>query len=94
MVFWAATGFLIAPVLPTLLAWATGLFPERAGFAAGMVLSLGVLGGIFSPLLIGLVAEAFSLGNGILLLAFSALMIAIVISFVRKTAIAKNGIPL
>jgi fucose permease len=75
MSFWALSGLCFAPILPTLLAWANQIFPERGGVASGTIFSLGVLGAVFSPWFIGVISESIGLKNGITFLALSAFLI-------------------
>ena len=60
-VSWSPCGFTIGPLLPTVFAWTNRLFTSRSGFATGLIYSLGFVGGVFSPWLLGTLADFLSL---------------------------------
>ncbi len=48
-------GFCFAPIYPTMIAITTSVFPQDAGKAAGVVASMGSVGGMLLPWLLGIV---------------------------------------
>jgi len=76
IVFWFIAGFSLAPILPTVLAWASSMFPESSGVASGAIFSIGITGAVLSPLIVGVASERASFQSGMVYLAFSTLMIA------------------
>ncbi len=73
---WSLSGFVMGPILPTVFAWISRLFTSRSGFATGVIYSLGFVGGVFSPWLLGTLATIFSLNLAMLYLPFSTLAIS------------------
>lgn len=59
MMFWASSGFFLAPIFPTLIAWGTSVNPSAGGTLSGLVFTLGTLGLFSSNSLAGLVAASF-----------------------------------
>jgi len=59
MMLWIFSGFFLAPIFPTLIAWGTSINPSSGGTISGLVFTLGTLGLFSSTSLAGLVA-AFS----------------------------------
>jgi len=76
IIFWFIAGFSLAPILPTVLAWASSMFPESAGVASGAIFSIGITGAVLSPWIVGVASERASFQSGMVYLAFSTLMIA------------------
>ena len=68
-----AAGFAFGPVYPMIMSVAGSLFPHRAAAVAGIVATMGVVGSITYPPLVGLIAGVAGLGAGML---GSALLIA------------------
>ncbi len=56
----AAAGMAYGPVWPMLVGSATGNFPAQSGLAASLMMAASGLGGSFSPMLLGFLADAFS----------------------------------
>ncbi len=84
VVFWSVAGFSLAPILPTILAWASSLFPESAGVASGAIFSIGIIGAVFSPWVVGVASEQASFQSCMIYLAFSTLMIAFCCIAIRE----------
>jgi len=84
VVFWFIAGFSLAPILPTILAWANRSFPGNAGVASGAIFSIGQIGAVFSALIIGVVSERVSFQSGIIYLVFSTLITAICCVAIRE----------
>ncbi|MFQ6094549.1 MAG: sugar MFS transporter [Candidatus Bathyarchaeia archaeon] len=59
MVLWASSGFFLAPMFPTLIAWVVSLAPELGGSLSGLIFTMGTLGLIFSDYFVGLVTAIF-----------------------------------
>ena len=70
------SGFAFGPIMPTIFAWTASLFPSRRGAATGAVYSVGFIGAVFSPWVLGALADVYSLNMAALYLAFSAFAIA------------------
>lgn len=56
----AAAGMTYGPVWPMLVGAATGNFPVQSGLAASLMMAAGGLGGSFSPILLGFLADEFN----------------------------------
>jgi fucose permease len=54
-------GFCFAPIYPTMIAITTSVFPKDAGKAAGVVASMGSVGGMLLPWLLGIVLTSLGL---------------------------------
>jgi fucose permease len=65
---WCVTGFCFGPVFPVIVAWASSCFPGNTGVSSGVVGTVATLGAIFSSWLIGIVAQIFTLREGMMLL--------------------------
>jgi MFS family permease len=63
MFLWAMSGFLLAPVFPTLIAWGTSMNPLAGSTASGLIMTLSTLGLFSSTLLAGLVTTYSSAGE-------------------------------
>jgi MFS family permease len=70
---WCFSGFIFGPIVPTIVAWTATAFPSRRGLATGTIYSMGSLGAVLSPWLIGALADLYSLRISILYLAFSSM---------------------
>ncbi|MEM3608462.1 MAG: MFS transporter [Candidatus Bathyarchaeia archaeon] len=77
MGLWALSGLMFGPIFPTILAWASKLFPSQRGLASGSIFSIGILGGVLSPWFIGAMAELYTLEISALYLSFSGFMIGL-----------------
>lgn len=77
VISWSLSGFVLGPVMPTIFALASRLFPKRSGFATGVIYGVGFGGGVFTPWLLGVLADLLSLKQAMLYLAFSVLAISI-----------------
>ena len=67
-----AAGFSYGPIWSTLVAQATGLFPEAGAGAAGVMSAGCGIGGIVYPVLMGAVCDGMGLGGAFGLLAATA----------------------
>jgi FSR family fosmidomycin resistance protein-like MFS transporter len=63
MFLWAMSGFLLAPVFPTLIAWGTSMNPLAGSTISGLIMTLCTLGTFSSTLLAGLVTTYSSAGE-------------------------------
>ena len=77
IISWPLCGFVMGPIMPTIFAWTSRLFPKRSGFATGVIYGVGFGGGVFTPWVLGVLADLLSLRQAILYLAFSVLAIGI-----------------
>ena len=77
IILWSLSGFAMGPVMPTIFAWTSRLFPQRSGFATGLIYGVGFAGGVFTPWLLGVLADLISLEQAIFCLAVSALAIGV-----------------
>jgi MFS family permease len=59
MFLWAASGFLLAPIFPTVIAWGTSMNPLAGSTISGLIMTLGTLGLFSSTFLAGLIATYF-----------------------------------
>ncbi|MEN2974155.1 MAG: MFS transporter [Candidatus Caldarchaeales archaeon] len=57
MILYSIAGLLMGPLYPTLLACGTKLYPERSGTLVGAIYASGMLGTVFSTIIIGLIIE-------------------------------------
>jgi fucose permease len=87
MVLWCLSGFAFGPIMPTIFAWTASLFPSRRGAATGAVYSVGFIGAVFSPWVLGALADLYSLDMAALYLAFSAFAIAPSALMLRRRAV-------
>ena len=55
MILWASSGFFLAPLFPTLIAWITALNPRAGGAFSGMVFSMGTLGSFVATWTTGII---------------------------------------
>ena len=77
IISWSLSGFVMGPVMPTIFAWTSRLFTKRSGFATGVIYGIGFGGGVFTPWLLGVLADLLSLRLAILYLVFSVSIIGI-----------------
>ena len=82
---WSLLGFIFGPIMPTIFAWTNKLFPSRPGFATGAIYSAAFLGAIFSPWLLGELAQLYSLKMSIFYLAFSTCGICISVLLIKSS---------
>ena len=80
---WAFSGFIFGPMMPTIFAWTSTLFPSRRGFASGAVYSAASLGAVLSPWIIGALADLYSLTISAFYLVFSTLAIGLSVLLFR-----------
>ncbi|MGC8849702.1 MAG: MFS transporter [Candidatus Bathyarchaeia archaeon] len=90
MGLWALSGLMFGPIFPTILAWANRLFPSRRGLASGSIFSIGILGGVFSPWFIGVMAELYTLKIFALYVSFSGFLIGLSTLFLGSTPIKSS----
>ena len=81
---WSLCGFVMGPLLPTVFAWTSRQFSSRSGFATGVIYSLGFFGGVFSPWLLGAIADFSSLNLAMIYLFFSTSAISIAMLAARE----------
>lgn len=84
VVSWCIAGFSLAPILPTILAWASSMFPRSAGVASGAIFSIGITGAVLSPWIVGVASERASFQSGMVYLVFSTLVIAFCCIAIRE----------
>jgi MFS family permease len=77
IVLWSILGFVFGPIMPTIFAWVSKLFPSRRGTATGIIYSTAFLGAVFLPWILGALAQLYSMSIAIFFLAFSALAICL-----------------
>jgi fucose permease len=77
LISWPLSGFFMAPIMPTVFAWTSRLFPKRSGFATGVIYGIGFAGGVFSPWLLGVLSDQLSLTQAMPYLALSLMIICI-----------------
>ena len=77
IISWTLSGFVMAPVMPTVFAWTNRLFDSRRGFVTGVIYGVGFGGGVFSPWLLGTLADLLSLKLAMLYLVFSTSAIGV-----------------
>jgi fucose permease len=80
---WAFSGFIFGPMMPTIFAWTSTLFPSRRGFASGAVYSAASLGAVLSPWIIGALADLYGLTISAFYLVFSTLAIGLSVLLFR-----------
>lgn len=68
MMFYSATGLLLGPIYPTLLACGAARSPEISGAIVGTIYAFGTLGTVFSTIVIGFTIEM--LGSAIAQIVF------------------------
>jgi fucose permease len=68
IVLWCITGFCFGPIFPVILAWASSCFPENTGISSGVIMTVATLGPMFSPWLIGAIAQTYTLQQGMIVL--------------------------
>ncbi len=78
IVFWASSGFFLAPTFPTLIAWVISSAPELGGSVSGLLFAVGRLGLFFSNCIVGLTATI--LGTEIAQYLFVLFMVAMLVN--------------
>jgi len=68
IVLWCITGFCLGPIFPVILAWASSCLPENTGMSSGVIGTVATVGAMFSPWLIGAVAQTYTLQQGMIVL--------------------------
>ncbi len=83
----AAAGMAYGPVWPMLVGAATGNFPAQSGLAASLMMASSGLGGSFSPMLLGFLADEFNfrISMGTLVFFSLAAMIFCIAVISRKS---------
>ncbi|MGQ9513897.1 MAG: MFS transporter [Thermoproteota archaeon] len=77
---WAFTGFCLAPIFPTIIAWVTSLKPKSGGLLSGLTFTNGAIGAFASTWSAGLIAEFFGIiASQYVFTVFTFMMVANVI---------------
>ncbi len=86
-VLWASSGFFLAPMFPTLIAWITSLAPESGGSLSGIIFTVGTAGLFFSNYIVGLSKMMFgAAASQYVFVCFTAtMMISVLASNLIKT---------
>lgn len=84
VVFALLIGLGFAAIYPTTLSVIGEKFPEFSGTAFSLAISTGLVGGMLSPWLIGLVSQGHSLQVGLLVPLFSLAMILVLQIIIRR----------
>ncbi|NLK07174.1 MAG: MFS transporter [Firmicutes bacterium] len=71
--FWF-TGFFLAGLFPTAVAYGTGLFARLTGTVTGYLITMASLGGMLLPSLVGVLSDAAGLGVGMLAAPFFGIL--------------------
>lgn len=74
---WCVTGFCFGPVFPVIVAWASRCLPENTGLSSGVVGTVATIGAMISSWLIGVIAQIFTMREGMMLLPTLTLMMLI-----------------
>jgi fucose permease len=74
---WCVTGFCFGPVFPVIVAWASRCLPENTGVSSGIVGTVATIGAMFSSWFIGVIAQIFTLREGMMLLPTLTFMMLI-----------------
>jgi FSR family fosmidomycin resistance protein-like MFS transporter len=77
MALWSSSGLLLAPAYPTIIAWATSIYPEIGGALSGMVYTFATLGSFVSTIATGMLFELFGSSYAQLIFAPLAALITI-----------------
>lgn len=77
VILWASSGLLLAPAYPTIIAWATTMYPEAGGTLSGAIHTFATLGSFVSTSLVGLLFS--SLGSTVAQLVFPLSMILVAV---------------
>jgi FHS family glucose/mannose:H+ symporter-like MFS transporter len=91
IISWSLSGFVMAPIMPTVFAWTNRLFDSRTGFVTGVIYGVGFGGGVFSPWLLGSLADLLSLRLAMLYLVFSISAIGVSILIANDSALFRNN---
>lgn len=83
IILWSLSGFVMAPIMPTVFALTNRLFDSRRGFVTGVIYGVGFGGGVFAPWLLGTLADLLSLRVAMFYLVFSSLAIGVSILMVN-----------
>jgi len=78
------TGFFLAGLNPTAIAYGTQLFPEMIGTVSSGLTTLAVLGGTIIPLMMGIISDHFGLQGGMMTTIGFALILLIMALFLRN----------
>lgn len=90
MGLWAASGFFLAPLFPTLIAWITTLNPRAGGAFSGMVFTLGTLGSFASTWLTGITVAGLGVQRAQYI--FPALSLAIILNTLLAKLVTKKSV--
>jgi len=90
IISWSTSGFVMGPIMPTLFAWANRLFDSRRGFVTGLIYCVGFAGGVFSPWLLGTLADLLSLRFAMLYLVFSISAVGVSILMVHDSRLLRH----
>ena len=74
---WCVTGFCFGPVFPVIVAWASTCLPDNTGLSSGVVGTVATIGAMFSSWFIGIIAQIFTLREGMMLLPTLTFMMLI-----------------
>ncbi|MFW6007026.1 MAG: MFS transporter [Halanaerobiales bacterium] len=77
------TGFFLAGLNPTAIAYGTKLFPDMTGTVSGGLTTLAVLGGTVIPLLMGVISDYFGLQGGMMTTIVFAVILLIMAGFLK-----------
>ena len=77
IILWFLSGFFMGPIIPTVVAWSSRLSDSRRGFVIGVIYAVGFGGGVFSPWLIGTLADLLSLRLAMFYLVFTTAAVAV-----------------
>ena len=73
---WSVLGLCVATIYPNILAAACLAFPSKEGTACGLTYTIGIIGSITSPVLIGGIAQQYSLGSALIFVLISLVLVA------------------
>ena len=91
ILFWSLSGFVMAPIMPTVFAWTNRLFDSRIGFVTGVIYGVGFAGGVFSTWLLGTLADLLSLRFAMLYLVLSTSAIGVSILMANDSVLFRNN---
>lgn len=89
IVYWSATGFILAPMFPTIYALCIETCKKHMGLFSGMLFSLGILGSFLLSILIGYVSTIRSVKESFYLILVLSLIIIIALKTMSKDTIRK-----
>ncbi len=78
------TGIGFAAIFPVILAFVGDIYAKFSGTAFSIVLSMALIGGMFVPWIIGIVAETHGLRTGLLIIPVSILAAMLVFRIITK----------